>query len=158
MKNTIKISSIIFLMLFETNQFTVIAQKPDQSQNKEQREARKIAFFTMKMELTSDESLRFWPVVNEMEAELKALKKENADGRKMLKDEKEISDNELVEIMDARLQMSKDVLDIKIKYHEKIKEVLPINKVAKYYEANKDFKKIQARRKSHHNNPGKRIR
>ena len=44
-------------MLFVTNQFTVIAQKPDQSQNKEQREARKIAFFTMKMELTSDESL-----------------------------------------------------------------------------------------------------
>ena len=94
MKNTIKISSIIFLMLFVTNQFTVIAQKPDQSQNKEQREARKIAFFTMKMELTSDESLRFWPVVNEMEAELKALKKENADGRKMLKDKKEISDKD----------------------------------------------------------------
>ena len=42
MKNTIKISSIIFLMLFVTNQFTVTAQKPDQSQNKEQREARKI--------------------------------------------------------------------------------------------------------------------
>ena len=26
--------------------------------------------------------------------------------------------------MDARLQMSKDVLDIKIKYHEKFKEIL----------------------------------
>ena len=148
MKNTIKISSIIFLMLFVTNQFTVIAQKPDQSQNKEQREARKIAFFTMKMELTSDESLRFWPVVNEMEAELKALKKENADGRKMLKDKKEISDEELVEIMDARLQISKDVLDIKIKYHEKFKEILPIKKVAKYYEATKEFKKMTTMWKS----------
>ena len=135
MKNTIKISSIIVLMLFVTNQFTVIAQKPDQSQNKEQREARKIAFFTMKMELTSDESLRFWPVVNEMEAELKALKKE-------------ISDEELVEIMDARLQMSKDVLDIKIKYHEKFKEILPIKKVAKYYEATKEFKKMTTMWKS----------
>ena len=135
-------------MLFVTNQFTVIAQKPDQSQNKEQREARKIAFFTMKMELTSDESLRFWPVVNEMEAELKALKKENADGRKMLKDKKEISDKELVEIMDARLQMSKDVLDIKIKYHEKFKEILHIKKVAKYYEATKEFKKMTTMWKS----------
>ena len=148
MKNTINKSLIIFLMLFVSNQFTVLAQKPDQSQNKEQREARKIAFFTMKMELTSDESLRFWPVVNEMEAELKALKNENAHGRMMVKDNNEISDNELEEIMDARLQMGKDLLDIKIKYHEKFKEILPIKKVAKYYEATKEFKKMNSMWKS----------
>ena len=135
-------------MLFVSNQFTVLAQKTDQSQNKEQREARKIAFFTMKMELTSDESLRFWPVVNEMEAELKALKNENAHGRMMVKDKKEFSDNELEKIMDARLQMGKDLLDIKIKYHEKFKEILPIKKVAKYYEATKEFKKMNSMWKS----------
>ncbi len=148
MKNSIKITSLIFLIFFATQTFTVFAQKTGQSQNKEQRETRKIAFFTMKMELTSDESLRFWPVVNEMEAELKALKSNNANGRKALKDKKEISDKELEEIMDARLQMSKDLLDIKIKYHEKFKEILPMKKVAKYYEATKEFKKMTSMWKS----------
>ena len=44
--------------------------------------------------------------------------------------------------------MSKDVLDIKIKYHEKFKEILPIKKVAKYYEATKEFKKMTTMWKS----------
>ena len=43
-------------------------------------------------------------------------------------------------------------------YHEKFKEVLPIKKVAKYYEASKEFKKIQTQRKTHHSNPGQRNR
>ena len=66
----------------------------------------------------------------------------------MVKDKKEISDNELEKIMDARLQMGKDLLDIKIKYHEKFKEILPIKKVAKYYEATKEFKKMNSMWKS----------
>ena len=63
----------------------------------------------------------------------------------MLTDEKEISDKELEEIMDSRLQMSKDILDLKIKYHEKFKEIIPIKKVAKYYEATKEFRKLNSK-------------
>ena len=44
--------------------------------------------------------------------------------------------------------MGKKQMDIKIKYHEKFKEILPIRKVAKYYEATKEFKKLQAQRKA----------
>ena len=38
------------------------------------REAIKIAFYTKKMNLSSEESQIFWPIVNEMEKKLKKLK------------------------------------------------------------------------------------
>ena len=124
------------------------------------REAIKIAFYTKKMNLSSEESQIFWPIVNEMEKEIKEIKNKNSHGKMIIKDKKpgDLTEKELEDILDMKLLISKEILDLKIKYHEKIKEVLPIKKVAKYYEANKDFKKIQARRKTHHNNPGKRIR
>ena len=50
--------------------------------------------------------------------------------------------------MDVKMQMGKEKVDILIKYHEKFKEVLPIQKVAKYYQASKEFKKIQSEEKN----------
>ena len=130
------------------------------NQKKENREALKIAFFTAKMNLNTEESKVFWPVVNEMENELKDLKDKNAHGRMMLKDKKieDFLEKELEEMMDSKIQMGKDQMDIKIKYYEKFKELLPIQKVAKYYQASKEFKKIQSERKKQHNNPGERKR
>ena len=52
----------------------------------------------------------------------------------------------------------KEKVEILVKYHEKFKEVIPIQKVAKYYQAGKEFKKIQLERKKQHNNPGERKR
>ena len=120
----------------------------------------KIAFFTAKMNLNTEESKVFWPVVNEMENELKDLKDKNAHGRMMLKDKKieDFSDEELEQMMDARIQMGKEKVDILVKYHEKFKEVIPIRKLAKYYQTGTEFKKIQLERKKQHNNPGERKR
>ena len=147
---------IIVLIICITSSF-IFAQN-DINPKKENREALKIAFFTSKMNLNVEESKIFWPIVNEMEDELKGLRNKNAHGRMMLIDKKteELSDIELEEMMDARIQMGKKQIDIKIKYHEKFKEVLSIQKVAKYYQTTKEFKKIQSERKKQHNNPGER--
>ena len=83
--------------------------------------------------------------------------KEKLDSEKDKKIE-DFSDKELEEIIDARIQMGKEKVDILIKYHEKFKEVIPIRKLAKYYQASKEFKKIQSERKKQHNNPGERKR
>ena len=150
----IKLSIVLIICLSST----IISAQNDTNLKKENRQARKIAFFTAKMNLNVEESKVFWPLVNEMKNELKDLGNKNAHGRMMLIDKKteELSDRELEEIMDARIQMGKEQLDIKIKYHEKFKEVLSIQKVAKYYQATKEFKVIQAERKKQHNNPGER--
>ncbi len=149
MKTSKKYKTIIFLLavcLF-TNILPAQSNQKDMVEKRESREARKIGFFTSKMQLTTVESQNFWPLVNEMEAELKELRKKNSDKRMMLKDEGEISDKELEEIMDAKMEMGKSQMDIKIKYHKKFKEVLPIKKVAKYYEATQEYRKLLAKRK-----------
>jgi hypothetical protein len=155
--NEIKKLSIL-LIIFLCSTF-ILAQN-DLNQKKENKEAIKIAFFTSKMNLNTEESRVFWPVVNEMENELKNLKDKNAHGRMVLKDKKieDFSDEELEKMMDTKIQMGKEKVDILVKYHEKFKEVIPIQKLAKYYQAGKEFKKIQLERKKQHNNPGERKR
>tara|TARA_B100000965_G_C19539186_1_gene734792 strand:- start:1030 stop:1464 length:435 start_codon:yes stop_codon:yes gene_type:complete len=139
---------------------TAQSENNNSNQEKENRESRKIAFFTAKMNLNIEESRVFWPIVNKMENELKGLRNKNAQGRIILKNKKieDFSDKELEEMMDAKMQMGKEKVDILIKYHEKFKELLPIQKVAKYYQASKEFKKIQSERKKQQNNPGERKR
>ena len=112
------------------------------------KEAAKIAFFSNKLALTAEESKLFWPVVNEMEKELKDLRIKMKEQIKRSKSETELSDKELESMMDARMELGKKQMDIKIKYHEKFKETLPIKKVAKYYQATKEYKKLQAQRRA----------
>lgn len=152
--NIFKTTSFIIMMcLFSSS---IISQDHNKriNEKRESNEAVKIAFFTSKMQLTTTESQNFWPVVNEMEAELKALKDKNAHGKMMMQDKNtdEVSDQELEDIMDARIQMGKEKVDILIEYHEKFKKVLPIQKLAKYYQSTKEYKIMQARKKS--NNQG----
>tara|TARA_Y100001968_G_C19452582_1_gene769789 strand:+ start:118 stop:594 length:477 start_codon:yes stop_codon:yes gene_type:complete len=146
MKFILKQFTLLHLLFFTI--FFANYSYSQQTPKGEDKEAAKIAFFTNKLALTSEESKTFWPVVNEMEKELKDLRIQMKDQIKRPKGEAEISDKELESMMDARMEMGKKQMDIKIKYHEKFKEILPIRKVAKYYEATKEFKKLQAQRKA----------
>ena len=148
---------ICFIIVFCLSHQLIYGQA---SKVKTNLDSQKIAFYTSKIELTVEESQDFWAVYNEMENEIKALKSKNAHGKMILINKKylELSDYELEEILDSKLKMGKDLMDIKIKYHEKFKEILPIQKVAKYYQATKEFKKIQSERKKQHSNPGERKR
>lgn len=162
MKPLIEPRKTVVLVLIYLISTLTLAQSENNISNpkNENRKAQKIAFFNAKMNLNEEESKAFWPVVSDMQKELKDLKNKNNHYRTMLKNKKteELSDSELEEIVDSRIQMGKDQMDIKIKYHQKFKEVLPIQKVAKYYQAVKEFKKIQSERKKQHNNPGERKR
>ena len=159
MKKLNKIKKLNILVIICLSSTIIFAQN-ELNQKKENRQAQKVAFFTAKMNLNTEEYKVFWPVVNEMENELKELKDKNAHGKMMLKDNKieDFSDEELEDMMDARIQMGKEKVDILVKYHEKFKEVIPIRKLAKYYQTGTEFKKIQSERKKQHNNPGERKR
>lgn len=148
---------LCFIIVFCLSQQLIYGQA---SKGKTNLDSQKISFYTSKIELTVEESQDFWAVYNEMENEIKALKSKNAHGKMILINKKylELSDYELEEILDSKLKMGKDLMDIKIKYHEKFKEILPIQKVAKYYQSTNEFKKIQSERKKQHSNPGERKR
>ena len=142
------ITSKLFITLLFVGLSITQAFYSQENPKKVDKEAAKIAFFSNKLALTAEESKLFWPVVNEMEKELKDLRIEMKEQIKRSKSETELSDKELESMMDARMELGKKQMDIKIKYHEKFKETLPIKKVAKYYQATKEYKKLQAQRRA----------
>lgn len=123
---------------------TVISQNQEdgKQKRKERIEAFKIAFLTRKMGLTSEESQKFWPVYNDFDKKLKELENSVAT----LKDfnEKKIegmSDKAVEDALKLFLDNAQKNLDLRKKYHEELKKILPVKKVALYYLAERDFKK-----------------
>jgi len=124
------------------------AQKPPQNrgQGKEDRreeiESMKVAYFTRKLDLTSDEAQRFWPVFNQFTSELKKVRKDHADIKKDLKDDlASVSDKDAEKIVDSEIAFRQQEVDIMKKFHPQFKQVLTIKKVALLYSAEDDFKK-----------------
>ena len=119
----------------------LLAQKP---MNKPDR----IAFLSENMNLSSDEAEKFWPLLNDMENELKALKKELKEN-KPEKKVNEMSDKEIEQLLDASFIHKQRELDIKTKFHEEFKKILPIKKIAKFYHLEQKFKRIKKQNKQH---------
>ena len=115
---------------------------------KKQIEARKVAFITSELNLSPEEAQIFWPVYNQAQAERKALREKYKTMRDIKVKEGEpkktldtMTDKELEEKMEYMMVHEQAELDLKKKYLNKYKEVLPIKKVAKLYQAEMKFKK-----------------
>ena len=91
---------------------------------KDDLEALRVAFITKELKLTSDESQKFWPVYNDYLKELSKLRKDAAG-----------DDNG----DDSAYQQDK--LNLRKKYTDKLKTVIPDAKVNELSKAEKEFKK-----------------
>lgn len=111
----------------------------------ERLEAVKVAFITKKLNLTAEEAQEFWPIHNEMTAELKkvwdARRELMPNPREAENDLDDQSEEEILRIMNKMMELEQDELDIRVKYHEKFLEVLPAKKVALLYRAEEQFKR-----------------
>ncbi len=148
--------SKIFILLIALFTGMVSTQAQDQQKPKEgSKQAKKIAYITTRLELTPDEAEKFWPIYNEYQAEKKELRKTKKAG-KSDKKVSEMSDKEVDELMTRSLDFQQKDLDLKKKYHNKYKSVLPVKKVAKFYHLEKEFKKQGHNKKKpgHHNGGG----
>ncbi len=111
-------------------------------QNKEKVDAMKIGFLTDYLDLSSEEAKVFWPVYNKYQDETDQLRKTRR--KNILNDQPNfdsLSDAELEKIVDSEIAFRQSELDIQKKYHPQFKKVLPMNKVAKLYRAEEEFKK-----------------
>ena len=130
-----------------------IAQTGDGPTKKQQKEAKRVAFLTEKLDLTPEEAEKFWPVYREYKkahVELRKTGKPKRDGKVS-----EMTDEELEKLLDSMIEFKQKELDLKKKYHDKFKEVLPIRKVAKLYHAEEQYKKVKQRSSSPRpNGPG----
>ena len=110
MKNIYLIAT--FLFAFASSTF---------SQNGGRLEAYKIAYLTNKLSLTPQEAQRFWPIYNQYENELRAVRIESRQGGK------------------DELEREEKVLNIRKKYNTEFAKVISPEKVNTLFRSEKEF-------------------
>lgn len=104
----------------------------------------KIAFFTTEIGMTPSEAEVFWPIYNEYWKEREVVMRK---GQSLLKqisdsasDDKNVSSKELKNLMDLFINCSYEESQIHKRYYYKFLKILPIEKVAKMYKAEEEFR------------------
>lgn len=120
-----------FLMLF-----AFLKVFPQSGNKKEKIEALRVAFITQKLNLTADESQKFWPVYNDYQDKLKAARQEFKKQPTIF-----ITDKDAQNYLDAELLLKQRAFTLYKEYYDKIKKTIPIKKVAELRQAEEDFKK-----------------
>ena len=137
-----KAITTIFLVIIFALQSTA---QPHQRgrEHREKIRAHKIGFLTEKLDLSPEEAQKFWPLYNELEAERQSLQEEFVDeGFGKERKVETMSDEELDEMILQRLEQEKAMVDLKIEYYDKFKDILPVRKVFLLYRSELEFRKM----------------
>jgi hypothetical protein len=130
----VKNKKYIFCYLFVL--FSFLKLFPQGGNKREKIEALRVAFITQKLNLTADESQKFWPVYNEYQDKLRAARQEFRKQSAVFTTDKEAQD-----YLDAELLLKQREFNLYKEYYEKIKKTIPIKKVAELRQAEEEFKK-----------------
>ena len=139
MKTIKNISTVILVLVMTT--FSFGQQKKEGKPTKEKIKAMQIGYITEKLSLTSEEAQKFWPIYNEFDDKMEAIRKEMRTPNKEGFSIDDMNDAEVEKMVNAHIIVRQKELDIQKEYHTKFKAVLPIKKVAKLYKADQDFKR-----------------
>jgi hypothetical protein len=126
---------LIVLAVFPLIQ--VNAQNP----NLEKLNAYKIAFFTRRMNLTSQEAEKFWPVYNEFQDKRNVIQTERQTlNRNINQNELNMTEKELIESGDKHVALQVQEAALALEYHKKFKEILAPAKVIRLYQAENQYR------------------
>ena len=116
---------------------STLAQNP----NLEKLNTYKIGFFTKKMNLTSEEAEKFWPVYNEYQRQKNLIQRDKIMLiRDFNQNESSLSNSQLTDIGDKLIKDLSDESSLAVAFHRKIREFLPPEKVIRYYQVENQYK------------------
>ena len=98
--------------------------------------AKKMAFFIDKLQLTTEEVQNFWPLFTEYEKEQKAVREKYKSSKAF----KFMSDKEAEQHVLNGFKAEEEIIAIKRDYFQKFKGVIPIRKIAMLNRVNRQFK------------------
>lgn len=105
--------------------------------------AKRIAFFTEKLQLTPAEAQKFWPVYNEYDAKKTVI---TAEKRKLTdffqKNSASMTENDIDLTIAKFIQFTKQETALLEEYNKKFRQILPAQKVMNLYLAEVEFKII----------------
>jgi hypothetical protein len=137
---TMKNIWIAVLLLF----IPALLNAQDRGNRNEEIESYKIAYLTQKLDLSSGEAKIFWPIYNDWQKELSALRSErnkNVISFRKTEEIEALSDNEIHALITNEINYKQRNLNIEKKYYNRLKSSLPLKVVGKYYRAQETFKK-----------------
>ncbi|MDB5198364.1 MAG: hypothetical protein JWO92_327 [Chitinophagaceae bacterium] len=117
---------LLLIIAFFLGSFSLVKAQNDRENRFEKVQALKIAFITQKLELTTDEAQKFWPVYNRYEAEI----------RQMMMDNKGVGD---------AIENEEKLLNVKKKYKSEFTKVVGPAKTNTLFNSEKEFRSVLMR-------------
>lgn len=147
---------LLTLLLISTTTMPLLAQKRDDGPNKKERiHAMRVAFLTERLELTSKEAEVFWPVYNELRAEMKKNRSVHKQHQRSTRDAMAtLTEAQTDAAIAKEIQLREQELEIRRRYTKRLREVLPAKKVLQLYVVEEEFKReLMGRVKGGHSTP-----
>lgn len=104
----------------------------------------RIAFFSDKLDLTTNEAQKFWPIYNEFESKQTDIRKQKRVLNQKLKSRKaeQISDIEVNQILDDSEKLESDIQTNRKRFSKDLQGVIPMRKILLLRQLEDDFKRL----------------
>lgn len=112
-----------------------------QGDKKDKIDALRVAFINKKVNFTAAESQAFWPLYNEMNDKLEAVRKTFSLQYNSKTNYDFATDKEAEAYLAAELNKKQKEFELYKEYYDKFKKILPVKKVSAVRRAEDDFKK-----------------
>jgi len=139
-----KLVQVILILLVATT--GVWAQH---GQYMEQIHAAKMVYITDRLHLTSDQSMRFVPLYNTYEQEIRTTRQ-----KYRLNSPSDTDDATARQAVDDNLDYQQDVIGIKRKYNDQFLKIISPTQLADMYKAEREFKQLLMKRLEQRRNGG----
>lgn len=140
----------LFLLLFCAFTFASSAANAQDNRSHDRREnieAAKVAFLTEKMNLTPEQSQKFWPLYNEYESKRRELMKNYRQSRHQ--DVETLSEQEAQARIDNMFSTREKELALEKEYAVKYQRVLSNKQLINLYRGERQFTKMLLKRLDH---------
>ena len=126
---------LIFALVLVLTQVLTLENSNAQTKkpNSREIEAIKIGYITRRLELTPEESQKFWPIYNQYQKELSFLNQQKKQARIQ-------NANNPNQLIDDDFSYDTKILEMRKKYRFKFNQVISDEKVKRLYIAERDFR------------------
>ena len=137
-----KTRNILPLILILTSMISFAQNGRLMKQKKEQVKSLKVAFITNELDLTADESAKFWPLYNafdEKQSEIRRTKMKSYLDRMDSENFENVSEKEAATLLSQMESSEEELHQLRKKFISNLKSVIPAVKILKLKKAEEDF-------------------
>jgi len=117
-------------------------------------QAIKISYLEKNLNLTDEEADIFWPLYHEYERKKKNVFKDMLSEKPDPESIANLSDEEIKTLVMKKIAYDQELLDMEKAFYENLFKALPAQKIARYYHAEKNYKRHLIDRMPHDRRPG----